>query len=217
MADNGEQKDADIKLANMRTVDALQRVYAMVIALALITAVTLLIEVIGVIKSSKGAQAEFVPTALMFIAFLSTLVSFYHGMNRHLDDTFVIGDQTSPHRLPLLVDIFVFLVEAGLLVVMANTINSPKTFLYAWSVLLAIDIVWGLFVYLLVKRVAPARWVANNFAFLALAWICWLFFFPQNVILIAVVEVLRSVIDYWLNWHFYFPKREQRTFVNLQS
>lgn len=198
----------DIRLANTRTVDALQRVYAMVIALALTTAVKLLVETLGIVARTSPSQADRVTTILLFVAFLSTLVAFYHGMNRHLDDTFVIGGGAIPRRLPLLIDIFVFLVEGALLAVMASTITVPFAFLCSWSVLLAVDIVWGLYVYLVVKRTAPAKWVGNNSAFLICAWVSWLFIFPASGALIAVIETLRSGIDYRLNWAFYFPRRD---------
>jgi hypothetical protein len=197
----------DVEKANIRTVDALQRAYAIVIVLALTTGVKLLIEVTGFSQSTGGAHPAVLPTVLLFIAFVLTLVVFYHGMNRHLDDTFVTGTKKIQRPLLLLIDIFVFLVEAALLVVMANSISNPSAFLYSWSALLAVDILWGLFVYLFVRRVPPAKWVANNAFFLVIAWILWLFFFPQNAILIAVVEIARNVVDYQLNWRFYFPSR----------
>ena len=201
-------KNKSIRLASDRTVDSLQRVYAIVIALALTIAVKLLIESVGIIphEGVSKPNSNSLPTILLFVAFLSTLIVFYHGMNRHLDDTFVIGTKVDPRRLPLLVDIVVFLLEGGLLVVMASTINNPKVFLVAWSILLCVDIVWGLFVYFSLKRKAPIKWVFNNLLFLIFAWFFWRVVFPQNAILIAVIEILRSGIDYKLNWNFYFPR-----------
>ena len=58
MSHSEEQMVADIKLANTRTVDALQRVYAMVIALALTTGVTVLIETLGIIKGAREAPTN---------------------------------------------------------------------------------------------------------------------------------------------------------------
>lgn len=196
----------DIKLANTRTVDSLQRVYAIVIALALTTAVKLLIESVGIVKSASP-QVDPVPTIGMFVAFVSTLVIFYQGMNRHLDDSFIIDVKTDRSSVLLLVDIFVFLVEGSMLVVMASTIADPQAFLKAWSILLAVDIIWGLFLYLFTSRQTPVTWVVTNAAFLGSAWIVWLFIFPKNALWIVVIEILRSVIDYRLNWDFYFPRK----------
>ncbi len=209
MTHQENDKNKFIKQASDRTVDSLQRVYAIVIALALTTAVKLLIESIGITphEGMSKAASNSLPTIFLFVAFLSTLIVFYHGMNRHLDDTFIIGVKVNPHRLLLLVDIVVFLFEGGLLVVMASTINNPKAFLFAWSVLLCVDIVWGLIVYFTLKRQALMdKWILNNFCFLILAWLFWSLVFPQKTISIAVIEIVRSLIDYWLNWDFYFPK-----------
>jgi hypothetical protein len=30
---------------------------------------------------------------------------------------------------------------------------------------------------------------------------------PENVLLLAVIEVLRSINDWRMNWEFYFPSR----------
>ena len=51
--------------------------------------------------------------ALIFVAFLSTIVPFYHGMNRHLYDTHIEGTGKGPggHPVPLLFDIFVFIID----------------------------------------------------------------------------------------------------------
>jgi len=202
-------EDGDVEKASTRTVDALQRVYAIVIALALTTAVKLLIEILGITQGSGSAGRDVASATLLFIAFLFTLVVFYHGMNRHLDDTFVTGESKLQRPILLLVDIFVFLVEGSLLVVMASTINNPGAFFYAWSVLLVVDILWGLYLYLVIRRVAPSKWILNNTIFLAVAWVLWLLILPQNVAMIAIVEIMRNIVDYRINWAFYFPNRRQ--------
>lgn len=207
MTGTTERAVGDVRQANTRTVDALQRVYGMVIALALTTAVKVVIEAVGLIAPKPQTGAETSQTAVLFGAFLMTLVVFYHGMNRHLDDTFVIGENAVESRLPLLVDIFVFLLEGALLVAMAYAIPAPETFLHVWTGLLAIDILWGLYVYVIVERTAPAKWVLNNAIFLAAAWVVWLRIAPGQAIALGTVEMLRSVVDYRINWSFYFPRR----------
>jgi hypothetical protein len=203
--------DDEVKLAHTRTVDALQRAYAFLIALALTTAFRLLLEVLGVVAVTSSAslpRAESVATSVMAVAFLSTLVVFYQGMNRHLDDTFVIAGVDQRHRGLLLLDIFVFLIEGGILVAMANTIDRPGTFLIAWTGLLGLDIVWSLLVYV-VTRHSAFNWVVNNTVFIAVAWICWLYVFPGNAAGIAIAETVRSAVDYKINWGSYFPRKSQ--------
>ncbi len=65
------------------------------------------------------------------IAFLSTIVPFYHGMNRHLFDAHIakIGVGEGGRSVPLLLDIFVFVLEGGLLFAMGRSIDhSPRFF-----------------------------------------------------------------------------------------
>lgn len=205
MSATADVQSERLRSANTRTVDALQRFYAMVIALAVTNSVRLLLQTLGLIPADQAISATPHLTILLFITFLSTVVVFYHGMNRHLDDTFVIGPRTIPHRLPLLFDIFVFLVEGCLLVAMGSAINSPRVFFYTWTGLLVVDILWGLIVFLVVRNRAHLRWIANNIVHVGIAWLFWLVLFPRNVVYVAVIEILRTVIDYALNWPFYFP------------
>jgi hypothetical protein len=198
----------DIKIAYSRMIDGLQRLYAMIIALALTTSVGVLTVSLGLNQPSgvPFSHTGSVPTVLMFVAFLSTLVVFYQGMNRHLDETFVCGDLANSH-LPLLLDLLVFLAESLILVLIANTINRPVTFFYAWTSLLAVDIAWGLALFWVQRRKATLWWVVNNFGFVFGAWLCWRVLAPENVLLLAVIEVLRSINDWRMNWEFYFPSR----------
>jgi len=198
------------KRVDGRIVDTLQRLYAIVIALALATGVRILIESIGILPGGalplgQGIVGPKLVVSLIFVAFLSTVIAFYHGMNRHLDETYIFGDNIDHRRITLMIDIVVFVVEAGLLFVMASTINQPGIFLASWSILLGVDIVWSVVVFLS-QRTEKPLWAANNAVWLVVAWVCWQGLFPQNAVCIAIVELLRSAADYRLHWNFYFPK-----------
>lgn len=207
MSANEGLQSANVKAADTRTVDASQRLYAMVIALALTNSVRLLLQTFGLLPADQSVSATpRLTVLLLFITFLSTVVVFYQGMNRHLDETFVIGSRPIPHRLPLLLDIFVFLIEGCLLVAMGNAINNPPVFFYAWTGLLTLDVLWGLIVFAVVRNTAHLRWIGNNVAHVSVAWLFWLVLFPKNVVYVAAIEILRTVIDYVLNWRFYFPR-----------
>src|SRR5580658_8196040 len=66
-----------------RSVDSIQKIYAVVIALAIAQgAQSLLKDPCGTAEPSLDRILSGLPA---FIAFLATLVPFWHGMNRHLD------------------------------------------------------------------------------------------------------------------------------------
>jgi hypothetical protein len=66
-----------------RSVDSIEKIYAVVIALAIAQAVqSLLKEPSGAATLNFERISSGVPS---FVAFLVTLVPFWHGMNRHLD------------------------------------------------------------------------------------------------------------------------------------
>lgn len=208
-----------VKKADERTVDTLQRFYAIVIGLALTTGVKVLIESIGIVSGDVAQNTALnttKPTVIfVFMAFLFTIIVFYHGMNRHLDETYILGKEPDQRRLPMLIDIFVFVFESGLLFVMASTINKPRTFLIFWSALLMLDIVWT-FTVCLIQRRKPI-WIWNNLVFLVIAWICWKGLLPQNAVCIAIVEAARSVTDYYINWDLYFPNETARNVKLVES
>jgi hypothetical protein len=200
----------ETKLANTRTVDALQRVYTVLVALALTTAAKLLIEGLGLVPMATPSTqlGDPISTSLMAAAFLSTTVVFYQGMNRHLDDSFVLAAIDERHRGLLLLDVFVFLIEGAILVAMASTINAPSKFLVAWTVLLCTDVIWSLLVYLITRH-STFKWIVNNIAWGVAAWLGWLLMFPDNALFLALIEITRSVVDYSVNWGMYFPRKGQ--------
>jgi hypothetical protein len=123
---------------------------------------------------------------------------------------------------PLLADVFVFILEGGLLFAMGRVLSSPKTFLYLWTALLVVDILWSLAVWIIKKREHKPKWVLNNCAWSVIAWVTWFAIlamgqgqvstahFATPACALAIIEVCRSVTDYVLNWKFYFPGDVER-------
>lgn len=106
-----------VKKADERTVDTLQRFYAIVIGLALTTGVKVLIESIGIVSGDVAQNTALnttKPTVIfVFMAFLFTIIVFYHGMNRHLDETYILGKEPDQRRLPMLIDILCLFSNRG--------------------------------------------------------------------------------------------------------
>jgi hypothetical protein len=167
-------------------------------------------------------SADQLTQALLFIAFVSTIVPFYHGMERHLFETHVArndinwGHDGRPSNI--LMDIFAFMFMGALLLSMGRRIDAPTIFFQTWPALLALDIVWSLLVWQYQKGAKPI-WAWNNLRWLVFAWILWygtpwLFgrlawqvsWMPVvQTGAVAVIEILRSIFDYKIHWHFYFP------------
>lgn len=198
------------------TVETLQRFYSIVIAIALTSALS---KLIGILEGAPTAPDRLQAIALA-AAFLSTIVPFYHGMERHLYDTHRVLPELGKggRPFPLLADIFVFIIEGSILFAMGRNLDNTANFLMLWSMLLVVDVVWSFAVWHVQRGKRPA-WILNNVAWLILAWVAWFslplvlsdFGFAASEFLwlipvfIAVIEISRSIADYWMNWRFYFP------------
>jgi len=213
MANQHEQNAKSVE----RSVQTLQQFHSTIVALAIGSGAE---KFLSSLKGGEDAAIPFIVVA-MSVAFLSTIVPFYHGMSRHLYEAHVTKSVmgSGGHAVPLLLDIFTFIIEAGLLVAMSRALDTPQMFLFYWSGLLFVDILWSLVVWRIQKSEKPL-WAANNFACLLVAWLVWLCL-PlllstmqllddrqiriTMVMAIALIEVSRSVMDYKKNWKFYFP------------
>jgi hypothetical protein len=203
------------------TVETLQRFYSVIIAIALTGG---LAKLITSLESSTSIPAT-VSLVALSIAFLSTVVPFYHGMERHLYVRHILKPDLGAggKPIPLLVDILAFIVEGGILFAMGRKLDQAIVFLQLWSALLIIGIIWTLIVWR-VEKVTNSIWAWNNIIWLCIAWVVWLGSpwvlakagvsspdqLPAIVWLIALVEIGRSVTDYIAYWGFYFPDSHRR-------
>ena len=195
-----------------RSVDSLERIFAFIVALA----VTDAIKATFVDKATGDLILVFPAGNVLpaFLAFLVTIVPFYHGMNRHLDECYI--RRTPPAEGALLFDFIVFFIEASLLFAITASLRHENlvSFLFL-GILLAVDTLWALvsnWIHYSGKAQGIQRWAAVNAATIA-----------SGVFLYAIVEgtgsstispawlllllaLVRSVLDYALNWTFYFPR-----------
>jgi hypothetical protein len=194
--------DAD---AIKRSIYNVQAIYAVVIALAISQAVQSLLK-----DPAMGSVLHFQqirPGLPGFISFLFTLVPFWHGMNRHLDRCY-IEKKRDVAQGALLVDLFVFIVEAGCLFLAAWSLKSGvDSFIYLGA-LLVIDSVWGYISHLIHYRGQKSnalRWAGINFSAVIVAVLIAAYPFNWKTEVLALVAIARTVIDYRLCWSFYFP------------
>ena len=206
----------EIKKAAEKSIDTLQQFYSTIVALAVGAWLSTLIQLLQPAVGNNDTEHSWKVAAVISIAFLSTIVPFYHGMNRHLYKSHVQQFDTKAQRHPiwLLIDIFAFILEAGLLFSMGRNVDKPNIFLWLWTSLLTFDIIWSFAIWRIKKSEKP-KWALNNLIFLSIAWGFWLglpFLTGSLIIkvcLLVVVEVCRSISDYKINWPYYFPWAEK--------
>lgn len=188
-----------------RSVDSIARIYAVVTALAISQTIQTLI------KDPNGnailSIAGLTPGVPALIAFLFTLVPFWHGMNRHLDRCYLEKTDTVV-RGALLFDFSVFFVEAGLLFASGLSLRSGLKSFYFLGLLLLVDMVWGFIshqIHFPGKKSHVIRWSAINIAAGFVGFLIVHFPFDRKAWALTVVAILRTVTDYGLCWRFYFP------------
>lgn len=205
-----------------RSIDTLQRLYAVFAALAIGEAMrrTFLVGDALTLPPSSGKLP-------LCIAVVVTVIPFIHGMNRHLDDHIDdLAERGSRDRMMtamLILDFGVFVLECCILLILAATINaSVSTFVNALATLLFVDIGW---VVLQMRgeraspttRLAPSdkdaphddhlMWAKINVPAVAVLLVLsrTALNTPLHYWVIAVLAVARSWADYWLQQSFYFP------------
>jgi hypothetical protein len=191
-----------------RSVDTLQRIYAVVAALAMNEALkrTFLQGGAGDVELDVTRMPE-------FIAFIVTAVPFVHGMNRHLDKTLATIKKTKRRSLfvVLLTDFLVFMAESCILFLLATSVKSETFFFQLLILLLLLDLVWS-FITWPITRSVVWQWTAVNVIAIVLFAVCiyWVPF-PNQMsklwVLMGIASV-RTFFDYRLAWSFYFPAEE---------
>jgi len=174
----------------------------------------------------------------MLIAFVVTLIPFFHGALRHLDDNYLIDEGVHRvKRTALAVDFGFLFTESCLLFALAHRIDQTNVFFLLFLTLLTVDIVWAIVFHLtssIDRRpiselvalfspkghnlVAQLTWAANNLRFVAVIgvvgpFILWGIDHQPAVARFAVMTlaILRTTNDYRMSWDFYFPPAQPVT------
>lgn len=80
-----EFKQSEASPAQKSAIDALQKFYGLVVGIAFTGGVLKYIENFKITEWTVGQINQ----SLLFIVFVSTVVPFYHGMERHLHETHI--------------------------------------------------------------------------------------------------------------------------------
>jgi hypothetical protein len=196
-----------------RSVDWLQRLYAVVVGLALTEG----------LKNAVMAANTDLPKGSIFekifrvetwpiVALIFTLVPFFHGANRHLDDTYVFGTGEEKN-FALVIDFLFFFVQGAVLYWMALVIQFPRYFFQVYCVLLFIDIFWAVGVYFYTQAgwQTVSTWVRINLICVLVALILLatpLLGGNSKIHALGIAAVLRTVFDYSYQWRMYYPPRD---------
>jgi hypothetical protein len=187
------------------SVQALHGLYSVVAALAMGLALEQLLDL-------SGGETHFRVGALpLAVAFLFTLVPFYHGAIRHLETTYG-GTSRGNQSARLLWDFTILFIEACVLLAAGILVIRPVAFLITMLLLWGIDIVWGLAAQFLLRQEGPMQpWAIVN-ATAALLYAILLIIsnaFDLTPFTIAcvllVLSILRTIADYKVSWALYFP------------
>jgi len=192
-----------------RSVDSLQRIYSMIIALAIAYSITIFF--IDEHQNLRNWDAIW-PNLPKFLTFIVIIVPFFHGMNRHLDRCY-LEKESNPIKGALLIDFIFFFVESVILFIFAGTLKSPGLRCYeVLAFLLVADSFWAIlscrYHYKTFKN-TPGTWFIINVISVGLgvvAYILRCFDESVKVWIFFFIAIARSIVDYKLCWRFYFPE-----------
>jgi hypothetical protein len=111
----------------------------------------------------------------------------------------------------LLVDFAVLLTEAIIILAMAEALLNSIDFIGWLAVLMVVDVLWVILVHFKLKTLecdAPLSWAALDIVMIILllllsqCLLAYVEFFP-GILLLA--SLIRSSLDYKLNYEYYFP------------
>lgn len=187
-----------------RSVDTLKELYTVAVAVAL----TLGVEKLATLTECNGCTPLLQSEAfVLFLVFFVTLIPFYHGASRHMDDIYVFRE-TRPGAVVLLLDYILLMVEAGSLVWLGENIGNRVTFTKCYLFLLALDVLWAIITGTFTAAGKSVRsWALLNS--LALVIVLAVFhppyWTPWKPCVLLLLAFVRSALDYRLCRNLYFP------------
>jgi hypothetical protein len=203
-----------MKTSRVSSVRHLQTLYTVVVGVAL----TVALEDISATTPGQTSLLSSVDAVLLLVAFIATLLPFYHGALRHLDVTWIEKEGRDVKSGALLADFVILFVEGCLFLLIARQLGSPFHFGVGLAALLAIDVIWGVVAHVAFTQPgadkAEWKWVQNNvvavIALLALlfavrTWVAQPAQATWMVVGLLIVALVRTIVDYVRSWDFYYP------------
>ncbi len=208
-----------------RSIDSLQRLYSIVIGLAITEALRRFLFPTNPPATAATPISSALPLStnveLLLMLFV-TVVPIYHGANAHLDETYLYGkDADKQKRYALLVDFAMLFAEAIVLLTLALSLNDFARFVRAFEGLLLLDIAWSVCVYFLAPQSTNSRHAMNWGLLNVGALVCIALVSDTNFLMdearphwVLGIAILRTAADYRINWPLYsgylLPEGEKR-------
>lgn len=190
------------------SIKGLKDFYTGVLALALFEAIR------GVAEAPH--ELRFPQFWFFIFAFCTTLLPFYHGNVRYFDDNYL---EKTPNSARLFMLDYLLLSIVGALLVWLGALFGKEFngdyFIGIYACLLVADILWGFIAKLHEESWRNVkRWILLNVGTLAAVGVLWTLsrvcqlYDAHRVFMFLLITLVRSVLDYGLNWDFYFPEEK---------
>lgn len=197
--------------ARQNSVMQLAELYNVVIGVALSISVYHSVDKTAYIILVKHSQI------INLITLIIILVPFYHGAVRHLFATYVEDSgSTRIKNGALVTDFFLLFFEGCVFVLLGSVLDDTLKFTLVLIFLLVLDSIWGFLAWLAFTgaqaQYAERSWALINMITAGLLGILVIFAggvfqmkpFSSQIGLFAVIGI-RTVVDYFVSWKFYFP------------
>jgi hypothetical protein len=203
------------------SIDSLKAVYAVLLTLSLGEAFGQMVESNDPDAVNRKIRWDRIAS---LVPFLFLLIPFIHGMDRYFFETYKTAARPASYGGHLLLDCMAFTLEGGLFFVLARSLSKYRwrRFYLTVITLLALDSVWGVIVWLIRRPSTVQWWLILDVITIAL--ISLTFIGANNpvaepeahkareielgrnrVVICLVIIIARTVADYCLSWHYYFP------------
>jgi hypothetical protein len=184
-----------------RGVGSWERLHAVIIGFALTSAVKAFAD-----PWPKHAGLELLTSMKLhlLIAFVATLVPFFHGAQRHLEAVH-LSSEVKPRPAIVFFDYMMMFLEGVFFSLLGMAVGNDRSFLHILTWLISIDLFWAGCSYVALKRnpvIVP--WIILDLVSLALIALLW-----RSIsadwwsVALAYGAVIRTIIDYGWNWDFY--------------
>jgi hypothetical protein len=188
-----------------RSVDHLQELYTVVVAIALSLMVDRLVP-------RSGARVHY-HRLLLGASLLMTLIPFYMGALRHLDEQYADAIGRSRREFSILIDFLLLFLESGAFLALAVSVARPRVFAFAFLLLLVFDVAWAWLATRFLLRAADLdaqrSWLYVNVSAVAVVGTLLILVAAGSIStpslwwLIPVVASVRTTVDVGLTWRFY--------------
>jgi len=194
------------------SIESLKNLYTVVIG------VGLSLSAVQLVNRPEGITSIPPHEFLLFLAFISTLVPFYHGALRHLDDAYLENDNLHIRDGALIIDVLLLLAHGMVFLILALLLHNPNQFAWVLIALIVVDVLWGISAHLGFSsrsdHGAEGKWTMINVIFVISVGGALLFFdiglkpdadATKVAAFVLAACFLRTLVDYRTCWSFYFP------------